>query len=36
MHPDVTEAEFREIYKRLDKETLKVVFPQQYCDRYGY
>jgi hypothetical protein len=23
-HPDVTEAEFREIYKRLDKETAKV------------
>lgn len=29
-HPDVTEAEFREIYKRLDKETVKVgtYFPQ--------
>ena len=23
-HPDVTEAEFKEIYKGLDKETLKV------------
>lgn len=31
-HPDVTEAEFREIYKGLDKETIKVrtYFPQQH------
>lgn len=39
-HPDVTEAEFREIYKGLDKETVKVLglgryFPQQ-CDTYWF